>query len=193
MTEQQQIPEDTTTEIANVETVMVESMTDNMAIITEELTKKLEDSQTKADQYWNQLLRVRAEMENLQKRQTRELENAHRFALDGFVRELLQVWDSLELGLTAAQAKDTDVAKLQEGMELTLKLCGDVMGKFGVQRLDPIGMPFNPDYHQAMAMQSCSDTMPNQVVMVMQKGCTLNGRLVRPALVVVSQTAKQET
>ena len=126
-------------------------------------------------------------MENLQKRQARELENAHKFALDGFVRELIQIWDSLEMGYTAAQTQDADVAQLRHGTELTLKLFADVMGKFGVQRLDPIGQVFNPDFHQAMSMQIREDMEPNRVAVVMQKGCTLNGRLMRPALVIVSQ------
>lgn len=155
--------------------------------VSEDLTKLLEDARSKANQHWEQLLRARAEMENLQKRQARELENAHKFALDTFVRELLQVWDSLELGHTAAQDPAADVARLREGTELTLKLFGDVMGKFGVQRLDPVGEPFNPDYHQAMSLQASEEVEPNHVVTVIQKGYTLNGRLVRPALVIVSR------
>jgi molecular chaperone GrpE len=147
----------------------------------------LVDARTKADQLWVLLLGARAEMENLQKRQARELENAHKFALDTFVRELLQVWDSLELGQMAAQDPGVEVARLREGTELTLKLFGDVMGKFGVQRLDPVGEPFNPDYHQAMSLQPSKDLEPNHVMTVVQKGYTLNGRLVRPALVIVSR------
>jgi molecular chaperone GrpE len=155
----------------------------------EDLTRLLEDARSKADEHWNQLLRVRAEMENLQKRQARELENAHKFALDNFVRELLQVWDSLELGHSAAQDPEVDVAKLREGTELTLKLMGDVMGKFGVTPVDPVGEPFNPELHQAMTMQPRDDMPPNHVAAVVQKGYLLNGRLVRPALVMVSQAA----
>jgi molecular chaperone GrpE len=151
--------------------------------------KQLEDARSKAEQHWEQVLRARAEMENLQKRQARELENAHKFALDSFVRELLTVWDSLELGQAAAQDPAADVARLREGMELTLKQFGDVMAKFGVQRVDPVGEAFNPDYHQAMSMQPSSELAPNHVLSVLQKGYTLNGRLVRPALVIVSQAA----
>ena len=140
------------------------------------------------EKYWAIYFKA---MENLQKRQARELENAHKFALDSFVRELLQVWDSLELGQAAAQAPEADLARLREGTELTTKLFGDVMSKFGVQWLDPLGAPFNPDYHQAMSIQLRSDLEPNHVAIVMQKGCTLNGRLVRPALVIVSQSANK--
>lgn len=155
----------------------------------DDLVKLLEDARSKADEHWDQLLRVRAEMENLKRRHERELENAHKFALDNFVRELLQVWDSLELGHSAAQDETTDVEQLREGTELTLKLFGDVMSKFNVERIDPAGEPFNPELHQAMTMQPRDDMAPNHVATVIQKGYTLNGRLVRPAMVIVSQAA----
>lgn len=147
----------------------------------------LEDARAKADENWNLLLRARAELENLRRRQAAELEKAHKFALDGFVRELLQVRDSLELGQAAARDEAADVAKLREGTELTLKLLADVMAKFGVEPIDPEGEPFNPDYHQAMSLQPREDVPPSTVVTVIQKGYVLNGRLVRPALVMVSQ------
>jgi molecular chaperone GrpE len=152
----------------------------------EELTAELDAARAKADENWDLLLRARAELENLRRRQAAELEKAHKYALDGFVRELLQVRDSLELGHGAAQESDADIAKLREGTELTLKLLGDVMGKFGVETVDPMGQPFNPELHQAMTMQSRPDVPANTVVAVLQKGYTLNGRLVRPAMVMVS-------
>lgn len=154
-----------------------------------ELTMLLEDARARADQAHDQLLRTRAEMENMSRRQAKELENAHKFALEGFVKELLQVRDSLELGHAAAQAPDADVEKLREGTELTLKLLGDVMTKFGVERVYPEGEPFNPEYHQAMSMQPRADLPPNTVTTVIQSGFLLNGRLVRPALVMVSAQA----
>ncbi|CAD7852289.1 MAG: Heat shock protein GrpE [Olavius algarvensis Gamma 1 endosymbiont] len=152
----------------------------------EHLTALLEDTRAKADEHWDQLLRVRAEMENLKRRQANELEKAHKFALDGFVRALLQVRDSLELGHTATLDQGTDIAKLREGTELTLKLLVDVMGKFGVEQIDPQGAPFDPEYHQAVTMQPTGDAAPNTVVTVIQKGYLLNGRLVRPAMVIVA-------
>jgi len=152
----------------------------------EELAVELEQARAKADENWDMLLRARAEIENLRRRQAAELEKAHKFALDGFVRELLQVQDSLELGQSAAQEEGADIAKLREGTELTLKLLIDVMARFGVEQVDPMGQPFNPEMHQAMTMQPRPDLAPNTVVAVMQKGYTLNGRLVRPALVMVS-------
>lgn len=155
----------------------------------EELQLELAAARTDAESLRDQALRVRAEMENLRRRHAVELEKAHKYALDSFVRELLQVRDSLELGHDAALAEGADIAKLREGTELTLKLLGDVMDRFGVAPVDPIEQPFDPEFHQAMTMQPRSDLPPNTVVAVMQKGYTLNGRLVRPALVIVSQQA----
>jgi len=154
----------------------------------EQLRAKLDAAQAKADANWDMLLRSRAEVENLQRRHERDLHAAHKFAIDNFVRELLQVWDSLELGHSAAQDDKVDVAKLKEGTELTLKLLGDVMRRFGVEQIDPQGQPFNPDQQQAISMQPRDDMPPGTVVTVVQKGYSLNGRLVRPAMVVVSQS-----
>lgn len=153
----------------------------------EELIPALEDARAKADENWDQFLRTRAELDNLKRRHARELEHARKFALDSFVRELLQVRDSLELGYDAAQDDAADVIKLREGTELTLKLLTDVMTKFGVEDIDPMGKPFDPDFHQAMSMLPNPDVPPNTVVQVIQKGYLLNGRLARPALVTVSQ------
>lgn len=155
----------------------------------EELLAELSASQAEAEQLREQLLRVRAEQENIKRRHANELEKAHKFALDGFVKELLAVRDSLELGHQAALDESADLAKLREGTELTLKLLGDVMEKFGVAAVDPADQPFDPEFHQAMSMQPREDVAPNTVVGVIQKGYTLNGRLVRPALVMVSQQA----
>jgi molecular chaperone GrpE len=154
-----------------------------------ELTRLLEDARSKADDHWNQLMRTRAEMDNLRKRNQRDLENAHKFALERFAEELLQVWDSLELGHQAAQDEATDVEKLREGTELTLKLLTGVMSKQGIEQIDPQDKPFDPEYHQAMTMQERDDVPPNTVVAVIQKGYLLNGRLLRPAMVMVSKAA----
>ena len=155
----------------------------------EKLGLLLEDARAKADEHWDQLMRVRAEIDNLRKRQARELENAHKFALERFVNELLPVRDSMEMGLSAAQEESAGVEKLREGAELTLKLMADVMAKFEVVQIDPQGEPFDPELHQAMSMMPRDDVPANTVVAVIQKGYTLNGRLVRPAMVMVSQAA----
>jgi molecular chaperone GrpE len=154
-----------------------------------DLNTLLAEAQAKAEEHYEQLVRAHAELDNLKKRHSRDLENAHKYALDKFVAELLGVWDSLELGHSAAQDEKADVAKLREGTELTLKMLNDVMQKFGVAQIDPIDQPFNPEFHQAMSMQPRSDVPANTVVAVVQKGYTLNGRLVRPAMVMVSQAA----
>lgn len=153
------------------------------------LEKQLEDALAKAEQNLEIALRAKAELENASRRHEQDLEKAHKYALDSFVRELLQVWDSLELGIQAGKAENSGVEKLLEGSELTLKLMADVMGKFGVEQIDPDGEPFNPEEHQAMSMQPRDDVAPNTVVAVVQKGYKLNGRLVRPAMVMVSQAA----
>jgi molecular chaperone GrpE len=155
----------------------------------QDLSQLLEQARAKADEHYAQLMRAHAELENVKKRHARDLENAHKFALDRFVAELLGVRDSLELGHNAAIDESADVNKLREGTELTLKMLGDAMAKFGVEQIDPLDQPFNPELHQAMSMQPRADVPPNTVVAVVQKGYTLNGRLVRPAMVMVSQAA----
>jgi len=154
----------------------------------EELTMMLEDARAKADEHWDQLVRSKAEVDNLRKRHERDLANAHKYALEGFVQELLPVKDSMELGLSAALDDNADVAKLREGTELMVKMMTSALEKFNVLEIDPDGEPFDPKLHQAMSMQERDDVAPNTVVTVVQKGYTLNGRLVRPAMVLVSKT-----
>jgi len=170
---------------------MAEAVVENVVAeeSADELNGLLDAARRKAEEHYEQLVRAHAEIENLKRRHSQEVEKAHKFALDKFVAELLGVRDSLELGHAAAQAADADVDKLREGTELTLKMLSDVMGKFGVEAVDPIDDPFNPEFHQAMAMVPRDDVPPNTVVDVIQKGYLLNGRLVRPALVAVSQAA----
>ena len=126
-------------------------------------------------------------MDNLRKRNARELENAHRFALEKIAGELLVVRDSLDSSIEVGRAEDTDVTKLLEGSELILKQLIQVMEKFNIVEVNTAGEKFNPDLHQAMSMQAQPDTEPNTVISVLQKGYTLNGRLIRPALVMVSK------
>jgi molecular chaperone GrpE len=159
------------------------------AVSSEDLSLMLEDARSRADEHWDQLMRLRAEMENLRKRQERDLANAHKFALERFVNELLPVVDSMELGVSAAKEEGADIGKLLEGSELTLKLFSDVMEKFNVVPVNPEGEPFNPELHQAMSIVPRDDVPANTVVTVVQKGYTLNERLVRPAMVMVSQAA----
>ena len=153
-----------------------------------EVTALLEDARNKADEHWNLYLRTQAEMDNLRKRAEKDLENAHKYALEKFSLELLPVKDSLELGLAAVEEnKDEAVAKLREGIELTLKMLGSALEKFGIVEINPVGEAFNPEQHQAMTMQESSEAKPNSVLTVMQKGYSLNERVIRPALVVVAK------
>jgi molecular chaperone GrpE len=150
------------------------------------LEEQLEEARKKADENWNLLLRSKAELENMHKRVKRDVEAAHKFGLEKMASELLAVRDSMELGLGAAQ-ESTDVQSLREGAELTLKMLIQVMEKFGIQQVNPEKEKFNPDLHQAMTLQESSELEPNTVITVMQKGYTLNDRLLRPALVTVSK------
>jgi len=160
----------------------------------EKLLLLLEDARSKVDEHWDQCLRLKAESENLRRRHERELEKAHKFALENFAKELLPVADSLELGLNAAGEKDADVSKiLKEGSELTFKLLKNAMEKFGLKILNPVGEPFNPDWHQAMSIQPSDKVSPNTVINVFQKGYQLNERLLRPAMVVVAKAGDDST
>ena len=158
------------------------------SIVVDESTVLLEDARAKADENWNLYLRSQAEMENLRRRGEKDLESAHKYALEKFANELLPVKDSLELGLAAVEENsDEAVEKLREGTELTLKMLASALEKFGVKEINPVGEAFNPDLHQAMTMQESAEAAPNTVLLVMQKGYTLNERMIRPALVVVSK------
>ena len=137
-----------------------------------------------ADENWDRYLRAAAELENVRKRASRDVEKAHKFALERFCSELLAVKDSLEIGL--ATADKADVKSLLAGKEATLKLLTTTMERFGVVELNPEGEPFDPQEHEAMSMQPSSDVEPGSVLTVFQKGYALNGRLLRPARVVVA-------
>ena len=118
-----------------------------------------------------------------------DIERARKFALEQFTRELLPVADNLERALEAAAGDDDAIKPIAEGVELTLKSLLDAMKKSNIEVVDPLGEPFDPNLHQAMSMVENSDVEPNSVIAVMQKGYTLNGRLVRPAMVMVSKSA----
>lgn len=137
-----------------------------------------------ADENWDKYLRTAAELENIRKRAARDMENARKFALERFAAELLPVRDSLEMGLAAAN--DAGAEELVEGNRATLKQLVATLERFGVTEVDPQGEPFDPELHEAMTMQPSSDVEPNTVLTVFQKGYTLNGRLLRPARVVVA-------
>ena len=155
--------------------------------IIAELKAELAAAEQKAQDNWDKALRTQAEMENMRRRTQKDLEDAHKFALTGFAKALLPVLDSLELGLQAVTGDSEEVLKFREGSELTLKQFETAFTKFNIETLDPKGQPFNAEQHQAMVMQEVADAAPNTVVNVFQKGYLLNGRLLRPALVVVAK------
>lgn len=138
-------------------------------------------------QYREQALRAQAEMQNVRRRAEIDVEKAHKFALEKFVRELLPVVDSLEKTVENSTG-DTDLlVRIREGAEMTLSMMLNSLGKFNVRQLDPMGEPFDPQLHEAMSMVPSPGVEPNTVVGVMQKGYTLNDRLVRPAMVMIAK------
>jgi molecular chaperone GrpE len=150
--------------------------------------KQLKQAQKKAEENWDKVVRAQAEMENLKRRTQKDLENAHKYGLEKFAKELLSVIDSLELGIQASTSDNPEVVSLRKGSELTIKQFESVFAKFNIEAIDPVGQSFNPDLHQAMTTQASSDVEPNTVMNVFQKGYILNGRLIRPAMVVVSKS-----
>lgn len=143
--------------------------------------------QAKADENWDRYLRAVAELDNVRKRATRDVENAHKFALERFSKELLAVRDTLEMGL--ASVEGASIESLIEGKEATLKLLTTVLQQFGIEEVDPAGEPFDPELHEAISMQPSDTAEPGSVLTVVQKGYTLNGRLLRPAMVIVAAEA----
>ena len=152
----------------------------------EQLRQQIVVLERQAGEARDRAMRAQAELENLRKRTARDVENAHRYALERFVGDLLPVVDSIELGLGAAEAA-ADVGSLRQGMDLTRKMLADTMARFGVTPIEPAGEKFNPERHQAVSVQQVEGTEAGTVVAVMQKGYELNGRLVRPAMVVVAK------
>jgi molecular chaperone GrpE len=135
----------------------------------------------------DQVLRVQAEMQNVRRRAERDVESAHKFALDKFAADLLPVVDNLERALAAIDAADEGQKSVAEGLELTLKSFVEVLARYKIEAIDPAGQPFDAVLHQAVSMVPNPDLEASTVMDVVQKGYTLNGRLVRPAMVVVSQ------
>jgi len=147
------------------------------------LSAQVESLQQELNASKDQMLRAAAESQNVRRRAEADVEKAHKFALEKFARELLPVADSLE---KATEALGEVEESQKEGVEMTLKLFQDVLGKFNIDQVDPKGEAFDPQYHEAMSMVPNPELPPNSVMDVLQKGYTLNGRLLRPAMVVVT-------
>ncbi len=151
------------------------------------LQTQLDAANLKLESQWNEVLRARADVENIRRRSEKDVANAHRYALEKFVKELLPVIDSLERGLHDIESDHEMVDAMQQGMKMTLEMMISAVKKFGVEPLDPTGEKFNPEQHEAMSMQPSEEHESNTVMQVMQKGYLLNDRLIRPAMVMVAK------
>lgn len=154
-----------------------------------QLEAELAASQAKVQEQQDSVVRAAAEVDNIRRRAALDVEKAHKFALEKFANELLPVIDNLERAIQFSDKENEALKPVLEGIELTQKSFVDAVAKFGVEVVDPQGEKFNAEYHQAMAMQPSAEVEPNTVIAVMQKGFTLNGRLLRPAMVMVSKAA----
>ena len=155
--------------------------------VEESIEQQLDRAQITIKEYWEQILRLKAEIENNRKRSVRDVENAHKYAIRNFSESLLPIVDSMEMAQKAAEAENASLESIIEGTELTMNMFIQVLEKHGIQELDPIGEPFDPEQHQAISMVEDESVESNTVINVMQKGFMLNERLVRPAMVVVSK------
>ncbi|MCK6265363.1 nucleotide exchange factor GrpE [Vibrio sp. ZSDE26] len=152
-----------------------------------QLEAALLTSEAKVQEQQDSVLRAKAEVENMRRRTEQEIDKARKYALNKFAEELLPVIDNLERAIQSADAENEAVKPVLEGVEMTHKSFVDVVAKFGLKEINPEGEAFNPEMHQAMSIQESADHEPNSVMFVMQKGYELNGRVIRPAMVMVSK------
>lgn len=170
------------------ETIGLEGESSEEELNLEQLKERLSEANLSAERAEDDLLRVKAEMQNLRRRTEQDVEKAHKYGIEKFSTELLGVIDNLERALLAAKEHEDESSKaIHDGVSLTLKSFNDCFAKFSIEAVDPIGEPFNPQLHQAIATQESPDSEPNSVIEVVQKGYTLNGRVIRPAMVMVSK------
>ena len=185
---QQAAAETADVQVEAAESAAVEGeIVDESAARIAELEKALAASEAKFNEQQDSVLRARAEMENARRRAEAEVDKARKFALERFAGELLDVIDNLERAVMVADTENEAIKPMLEGVEMTLKSFVSTIEKFGMTPINPQGEAFNPELHQAMSMQESADFAPNTVMAVMQKGYELNGRLLRPAMVMVSR------
>jgi len=159
----------------------------------EEVLEKLAEEKEGAARARDDLLRVQAEMQNMRRRTEQDIEKAHKYGQEKFSIELLTVMDNLERALAAASDHEDETVKaIYEGVDLTLKSFTDCFNRFHIGSVDPMGEPFDPQLQQAVTILENPDVEPNTVIEVMQKGYTLHGRVIRPAMVVVSKEPESE-
>ena len=154
------------------------------------LHSELEAAKQTINDQKDSVVRAAADVENMRRRAAQDVEKAHKFALEKFANELLPVIDNLERAIEFSDKENEQLKPVLEGIEMTVKSFNDAVLKFGVEIVNPQGEQFNPEFHQAMSIQPSNDVAPNTVLAVMQKGYTLNGRLLRPAMVMVSKEAE---
>jgi molecular chaperone GrpE len=152
----------------------------------ERLQQALGEAEERAKNHWEQYLRAVADLDNVRKRAQRDIEAANRYGLEKFAAELLPVRDSLELAVQNAE-KASDIRSLKQGQEATLQLLGKALEKLGIATINPVGEPFDPQRHEAMMAQPSNTAEPNSVLQVLQPGYELNGRVLRPARVIVAR------
>lgn len=185
-----EMPDDATDQMVEEEnqaTQQEEAQLDSPEKNADSLESQLEYAQAKATENWDHYMRAKAEMDNLRRRNIKDVENAHKFGIEKFVTEILPVLDGIGMGLSV---EDASAESLREGMELTMTMLEKMMEKLGIEEIDPLNEPFDAAKHQAMSMQPNADVKPNTVIAVMQKGYSLNERLIRPAMVMVSKAAE---
>ncbi|NNJ72229.1 MAG: nucleotide exchange factor GrpE [Enterobacterales bacterium] len=174
----QQEPQESVDGEENVENILTD---EDIA----DLKEQLSDAQSKVAEYWDQIIRANAEMENIKRRATRDVESARKYSVESFANDILPALDSLEQGAQAI-TEDTAASAMKEGMELTISMLIKALEKQGMVQIDPKGEKFDPEYHEAMTMIASEEIPGDHVIDVFQKGYQLNGRVIRPARVVVS-------
>lgn len=178
------VGDDELVDLGAVETEQAEAAPE---LTVDQLQSQLAEAQQEVANLQDQALRVAAEAQNVKRRAEQEVDKARKFALEKFTGEMLPVVDSLERAIEACQSDEEAVKGLKEGVEMTLNMFVQGLGKFNVEQINPEGEAFDPALHQAMSMVDGGELAPNTVVAVMQKGYSLNGRLVRPAMVMVAK------
>ena len=190
--QQQDNNEDTNSEILDEENVEnsaeEEAQLESPEKNADSLEAQLEDAQAKASENWDQFVRTKAEMDNLRRRNAKDVENAHKYGIEKLVNEMLPVIDGMGMGLAA---KDASAESLREGMEMTMGMLTKMMENLGIEEIDPLNEKFDAAKHQAVTMVPSADVEPNTVTAVMQKGYVLNDRLIRPAMVMVSKAVEE--
>lgn len=184
---EQELEQATDEQIPTVDESTEETLEHAQEAVSDDIEALLAEARVEADKHKDMALRIQADMENLRRRTRIDVENAHKYALDKFVNALIPAMDSMEMGMDAASKEDASVESIREGIDMTFKQLLDVLGEFSVERLDPKGEKFDPQLHEAMTMIPSPDHESNVVVDVIQKGYSLNERLVRPARVIVAQ------